>query len=476
MILSWAGDDTSALAYDITGANLQTALEGLTGIGAGQVSVTGDGPYVVEFTGTLAKTDVAEITGVGGKNEVQTITISGGEAGDTMILSWDGDDTAELAYDISGADLQTALEGLTGIGAGQVSVTGDGPYVVEFTGTLAKTDVAEITGVGGKNEVQTISCDGTAGDTMVLSLGGQSTAELAYDISTADLQTALRGLSTIGAGNCNVTGTPGTEYIVEFVAGKALTDVDEITGVGGSNETQTVSLDEVTDGGTFTLTYDTKTTAAIDWDATAADVQEALEGLSNISAGDVSVTGTSGAWIVEFTGTLAKTNVAELTGTDVDLTGTGHGITIATTHAGHSMTIASVETYKGNELAVGVVETYEGNTLTVGVVETYEGNELTVGVVETYEGNELTVGVVETYEGNELTVGVVETYEGNELTVGVVETYEGKELTVGVVETYEGNELTVAVTETSKGDADGTVAAVVVSQASDGLDYSWIGM
>jgi hypothetical protein len=303
-----------------------------------------------------------------------------------------------------------------------VSVTGDGPYAVEFTGTLAKTDVAAITGVGGKNEVQTISCDGTAGDTMILTLGGQSTSALAYDISTVDLQTALRGLSTIGAGNCDVTGTAGTEYIVEFVSGKALTDMGAITGVGGSNETQTVSLNEVTDGGTFTLTYVTKTTAAIDWNATAAQVEEALEGLSNIAAGDVSVTGTPGAWTVEFTGALAKTDVAELTGTDVDLTGAGHGITIATTHAGHNMTIASVETYSGNELTVGVVETYSGNELTVRVVETYSGNELTVGVVESVKGNE----------------------------------------------------LTVTVTEAIKGDADGTVTSVVVGNASDGCAYSWI--
>jgi hypothetical protein len=318
-----------------------------------------------------------------------------------------------------------------------------------------------IMGVGGKNEVQTITVSAAlAGDTMILSLGGQSTSALAYNVSGADLQTALRGLTSIGAGNCTVTGDG--PYAVEFVSGKALTDMGPITGVGGSNETQTVTLTD-TDGGTFTLTYATKTTSTINWNATTAEVREALEGLSNIANGDVSVTGVPGAWIVEFTGNLAKTNVSEMTATDVDLTGTGHAVNVATTHT-------------GNTLTVGVVETHKGNALTVGVVETYKGNALTVGVVETYKGNALTVGVVETYKGNALTVGVVETHKGNALTVGVVETYKGNALTVGVVETQKGNTATVTVTETAKGDTDAAVAVAVVGQASDGCDYAWLGV
>lgn len=47
-------------------------------------------------------------------------------------------------------------------------------------------------------------------------------------------------------------------------------------------------------GGTLTLTYSGQTTAALDWDATAAEVKTALDNLSNIEVGDVVVTG--GPW------------------------------------------------------------------------------------------------------------------------------------------------------------------------------------
>lgn len=86
--------------------------------------------------------------------------------------------TAPLALNISPAALQTALEGLASIGAGNVSVSGVAGkyYSVTFIGALANTNVAEITcdfsglipastievstivvGGGGKNEVQLLT-------------------------------------------------------------------------------------------------------------------------------------------------------------------------------------------------------------------------------------------------------------------------------------------------------------------------------
>jgi len=62
-----------------------------------------------------------------------------------------------------------------------------------------------------------------------------------------------------------------------------------------TRELQTLLPDVPATAGTWTLTYEgkdeTKTTAAIDWDATTGDVQDALELLSNITAGDVTVEG-----------------------------------------------------------------------------------------------------------------------------------------------------------------------------------------
>ena len=101
-------------------------------------------------------------------------------------------------------------------------------------------------------------------------------------------------------------------------------------------EVQEVSNDAT--GGTFTLTFSGQPTAAIDYDATAATVESALEALSNIT--DVTVTGSgmfSDPWVVVFVDP-GSVNVAEMTADDTNMTdGTS---TITTTIEGGTTTIA----------------------------------------------------------------------------------------------------------------------------------------
>lgn len=65
--------------------------------------------------------------------------------------------------------------------------------------------------------------------------------------------------------------------------------VGELVGV---KEVQTLSTSGTVSGGTFTLTYGTDETSALDFDATAAEVRDALNALDSIGDGGVSVTGT----------------------------------------------------------------------------------------------------------------------------------------------------------------------------------------
>lgn len=89
-----------------------------------------------------------------------------------------------------------------------------------------------------------------------------------------------------------------------------------------NNERQLVTVTAAT-GGNFTLTFDGQTTGNILYNASASTVQSTLEGLSNITSGDVLVTGAAGGpWTVEFRGTYLGVDVALMTATDVDLTGT----------------------------------------------------------------------------------------------------------------------------------------------------------
>jgi len=115
------------------------------------------------------------------------------------------------------------------------------------------------------------------------------------------------------------------------------TDEGQTLTVGGSGLTS------------FTLTYSGQTTGSIAANATAATVQAALEALSNIGVGDVVVTGNAGGpWTVTFAGSLADTNVAQLTTTPTGGTGT---VTAATTTAG------------GADGGVGGLETLVGHLM-----------------------------------------------------------------------------------------------------------------
>lgn len=110
------------------------------------------------------------------------------------------------------------------------------------------------------------------------------------------------------------SGSAGRSY--DFIHNETTT---AITGTD-VNEIQQVIVDAT--GGTFTLTYSAQTSAAIAFDASAATVQTELEALSNIAPGDVVVTGPAGGpWQVEFTGTLAGTNVGKMTTSSASLTG-----------------------------------------------------------------------------------------------------------------------------------------------------------
>jgi hypothetical protein len=105
-----------------------------------------------------------------------------------------------------------------------------------------------------------------------------------------------------------------------------------------SNETQSVTITGTPTGGTFTLTYDSQTTGGIAYNAAASAVKTALEALSNVEAGDITATGgplPGTPVVVTFGGSLAGTNVTQMTGSAASLTGgTTPAVVVATTAEG----------------------------------------------------------------------------------------------------------------------------------------------
>jgi len=99
-----------------------------------------------------------------------------------------------------------------------------------------------------------------------------------------------------------------------------------------TNEKQTITITSVT-GGTFTVEYDSEETGNLPWDLTPAQLQSALEGLTSIGEGNISVTGVAEAsHVCEFIGTLGETSLSLMVIDDTLVTGSGgEEVTIAET-------------------------------------------------------------------------------------------------------------------------------------------------
>jgi len=365
------GSTTTALSTDAAAVTVQTAVEAV--VGAGNATVSGDagGPYTIEFVSGKAKTDVV-VMGTGyGVNEAQNVTVTLGTAGDKLTLTYGEDSTAELDYDATSAEVQTALEAV--FGAGNVEVTdGTTGWDIEFVGELALTPMDAFTGVCGQNAQQTVAVDLATSGTFTLTYSGQTTSAIAYEATSATVATALKALSNIGDTDVIVTGSAGGPWTVEFVGDLGFTDVAALTATEscGVNAQQTVTLTGAT-GGTFTLEYDSQVTGDLAYDATAATVATALKALSTIGDSDVAVTGNAGGpYLVEFTGTLAHAVIDELVADGTDLTGDTPSIAVVTTVTGSLSTITITEVATGNEATVVVTESQAGDAACTVTVET----------------------------------------------------------------------------------------------------------
>jgi len=108
----------------------------------------------------------------------------------------------------------------------------------------------------------------------------------------------------------------------------------------GVNEAQKVSVDAT--GGGFTLTFNGQTTVLLAYNEDPSQVAAALNGLSTIGGvgGSVTVSGGPGdaggthPYLIAFGGSLASTNVSQLTANSGSLTGGAHTATVTTTVPG----------------------------------------------------------------------------------------------------------------------------------------------
>jgi hypothetical protein len=113
-----------------------------------------------------------------------------------------------------------------------------------------------------QNEIQVVTLNETpTGGTFTLAFEGATTTALPYNESSANVQTALRALATIGSPNVTVTGSAGGPYTVTFVSALASQPQLLIVGNGtlltGAGNQPTVTVARSQAGGQLkTMTID----------------------------------------------------------------------------------------------------------------------------------------------------------------------------------------------------------------------------
>ena len=154
------------------------------------------------------------------------------------------------------------------------------------------------------NEIQSVWNDATAG-TFTLSDGIDNTSAIAYNAAAATIETRLEtDIASITDVTVSGSGTAIDPWVITFIDPGG-TNVTQLTAndaglTGGSSTITTVQ--EGSDGGTFTLSDGTDTTSAIAFDAAAATIETRLE-TDITSITDVVVTGSgtfADPWLIEF--------------------------------------------------------------------------------------------------------------------------------------------------------------------------------
>jgi flagellar capping protein FliD len=207
---------------------------------------------------------------------------------------------------------------------------------------------------------------------------GESSLSIALTYDQGSGATMLTGLDAWvetagGATPTLLSGFAQSDFTQTQAAQNSLIQVDGYPAGSAASEIQTISRSTNPNSGTYTLTYEGQTTAAIAYNASPAAIQAALEALSTINTGDVTVGGgasglKSGTITFTFSNTLGDVSMISGNGTNL-----GPG----------SLPIPVVETTKGVPAYISrssntVDDVIYGVTLHLHDVTDASGEELTL--------------------------------------------------------------------------------------------------
>lgn len=139
----------------------------------------------------------------------------------------------------------------------------------------------------------------------------------------------------------------GIEWLPNFAPGSPPSQNPVLFGVYPSVDTvQLVTLTGAPTGGHFTLAVSGDATTSLAWNASAADVQTALQALGSVGTDNATVVGDDGGpWEVTFIGALGGTDVAAMAATNSLTGGTTPGVVVDVTAVGFTPSYLDGSTY-----------------------------------------------------------------------------------------------------------------------------------
>ena len=189
--LDFDGDDTSAILYNDTAANIEIALNALASVtSAGGVTVTGDaaGPWTVSFVNVGARTSII------------------------------GDST--LVTPLSDLIITTITEGDGSTKEVQVIKLKESPVAVQTTFTIIADPTIAVTevidGAAGINEIQKVKIDQVCQDGSFTLSFSSSSAVIEYAATASQVVTALESTTGIASGDVAVQKISDVEYNITF--------------------------------------------------------------------------------------------------------------------------------------------------------------------------------------------------------------------------------------------------------------------
>ncbi len=216
---------------------------------------------------------------------------------DSAFTTGSGD--ATLSSKITELGQFTANNGLQGDEQIQITGTDHGGGAI----TQVNLNITENTTVGHLISEINDAFDGIAKATLengeiILTDNTSGTSNLsitlAYDQGSGDTTLTLPTMSVStegGSTTADLANFAPSDFTLSQAAQDSKIKVDGFPSTSPVAEVQHLDFDSKANSGTWTLTYDGQTTAAIAYNATVAEVQAALEALSNISTGDIIVGG-----------------------------------------------------------------------------------------------------------------------------------------------------------------------------------------